>query len=401
MNVLCGNGSRLKQLKHQSSRVLDLSNFINAFSIYVLGAAEKEIPLIRRMNIGCELLIYMLSVLAVDLKHHHYPNHIDNPYRHRHRHHHHHHHGNGLGHVGRHRKRSRSKCARRILEAIRDSSSYENEHSVSPLSSDDGLALVLPPGAKKSPSNTDFLITEATPENRPNAYTPVYSNSKVYEITAKKDTDVSFVFVSTTEKFFPQLKISKSAKKECRFKEATPFFSGPNSTKSYQVKKGEVIAVEIGYDSKLDTSPFSTVKKGGFNLIVSQSGKTLENYLEKNKIEIWDPSRNVFSGTVTYTNGSPLSLSAGFLPNLNHGTFDIKLTPYYDSKKNSISLYYHKGSDKFISGTYRSSTIEQYCKRDADPTKSAKGSEPRTVRYFWKVPSRKVCDFTDFLKEFN
>lgn len=333
------------------------------------------------MNIRYELLIYILSVMAFSGKNGH---------------HHHHHHGNGIDQRGKHVRRSKRRCIQKMLEAIGGEASSTCNHGGAP--GESGSPLVLPPGAKKTPSNTDFLITEATPDNRPDGYTPTYASSRVYKITANKDVDASFILISAERNFYPQIKISKSSGK-IAFEEAVPYFSGPQSSKSYQIKKGEDVAIEIGHDSSFDSRPFSnSAKTGGFMLIISLNGKTLENYLEKSKIS----TSGSFSGTVATAPGSPLLLSASWLPNLDHGLFNAKLTPYYNTTKSSITLYYHNGSNFNTGSVHRSSTIEQYCKENADETNTTRGTEPSGGRYVWEnVPSKKICDLRDFLKEFN
>lgn len=256
--------------------------------------------------------------------------------------------------------------------------------------------LKVPRGTLKNVSKTAFLINQTTDDNGYNQnYSPKFSKSKLYVIKTRKNVDLSLLMVSNEEDYFPQMEVNIASPNARYFSKLAPYKENfATNSNVYRLKGSDIILIEIGHDKSLDSHFFNNKKeKGDFSLIISFDPLAITDYLNDTKIRT-----SKYKGKTEFENGKTLALSSGSTKNLSHGKLSLKLTPFYNEKKESISLFYINGSGAYNVKKGRSSVIEEFCSPDRQSDVLV-GSEPVIGHYKFYGPGKNVCDFVDLLKE--
>jgi len=256
--------------------------------------------------------------------------------------------------------------------------------------------LKVPRGTLKNVSKTAFLINQTTDDNGYNQnYSPQFSKSKMYVIKTRKNVDLSLLMLSNEEDYFPQVEVNIASPNARYFSKLAPYKENfATNSNVYRLKGGDIVLIEVGHDKTLDSHFFNNKKeKGDFSLIISFDLLAITDYLNDAKIRT-----SKYKGKTEFENGKTLALSSGSTKNLSHGKLSLKLTPYYNEKKESISLFYINGSGAYNVKKGRSSVIEEFCSSDRQSDVLV-GSEPVIGHYKFYGPGKNVCDFVDLLKE--
>lgn len=260
-------------------------------------------------------------------------------------------------------------------------------------------AFILPRYTLKNSAKNLFLINHLTDENGYNQkYTKKYKDSKLYAIKAKYDTEVDFLLLSHEKEYFPQMEVASSLDYDETYKTKEPFRTEAESnSKTYKVKKGENILIEIGYDEKLDTDYFKNKNREvRFSLLFSTARKlAITDYFNKGKVKARE-----YDVSTEFIAGKGLYLGTSFINTFSHGSLDLKLTPYYNQDNESIAIFYTHGATNHGVSEGRSSIVEQKCSSDSENI-VFDSIQTKSGHYIFSGSGNKTCDLNDLLAEFK
>jgi len=257
--------------------------------------------------------------------------------------------------------------------------------------------LVLPKGSKSASSGRDFLITDETSENIAGlGYKRYFRNSKAYMIESREKVDISVNLLSTVEDYLPQFSIFKYNRDSRTFEMAKPISDSKDSVNMYEIERCNIYIIEVGYDPTFSPDQFGNlIRNGGFVLLISLNSRSTLDFFIKPRLTV-----SKYKGRLPIKEGKPILLSASWLSNLDHGKLNTKITPYFNKKKGSITIYYNEGSQAY--GTVkRRSSIRQICTERPNKKRPIQGREPITGHYEWDVESRRMCKFTYLMSSFT
>lgn len=256
--------------------------------------------------------------------------------------------------------------------------------------------LVMPKGSKSASSGRDFLITETTSENVAGlGYNRYFLSSKAYKLESKEKLKISVNLLSTDEDYLPQFVIFKYNMDTGTFKKVEPISGPTDPVNIYEMERCNIYIIEVGYDPTFSPDQFGNlIKNGGFRLLISLDSKSLLSYFIKPELTV-----SKYKGKLPVEEGKSILLSASWLSNLNHGKLNTKITPYFDEKNGSVTIYYNEGSQAY--GTVkRRSNIRQICTAHPRQKKPIQGREPITGHYEWDIESKRMCNFTFLMSSF-
>lgn len=238
-------------------------------------------------------------------------------------------------------------------------------------------------------SGSEMKFTNLSAESKVENYIKVLSYSKTFSFQTNHNASVYINLLSTTRYYHPQFRIYEKSNGNFILMQNIN-----SNNKFFFSNKGHYV-LEIGSDSKIDTSPFQNMKTGGFELIVSSEIRTIAETLndEGIKVQIWG-----FEGMVPFTHNSEMTLFHDSWKYINYGILNYQITPLYDVDSRTITLYYHRGSSQQTAKKMRSSTVEVKCNRNLFTQKVFYGTEPSPATYHFDVQSRRICDLVNLIE---
>lgn len=242
---------------------------------------------------------------------------------------------------------------------------------------------------EEPPTDIELKFTNLSQESNIPEYKRKLINSKVFKFTSKLDIPVNLILVSTTRFYHPQLVFSEQ--NEGGFTELN---NGKINMK-FNCSKDKSYVIEVGFDKSLNTDPFENISSGGFIVAVSSTSLTLKETMLQDaiKVSIWG-----YDGVVPFEHNSTLNLYHPTRQPVNHGFLNYRITPLYDETKQSIKIYYHRGTDVFSGNKMRSTILEIVCNENATANKTFYGKEPAIGKYEYIAESSKICKIIDLLK---
>lgn len=235
----------------------------------------------------------------------------------------------------------------------------------------------------------ELKFTNMSTTTRIDNYVRIFSASKIFKIETKEDTTAYVNLVSTTRHYHPQFRIY-----ELRGHEFV-LLQNINFNNKFFFASNGLYVLEIGTDSNIVTDPFENIKYGGFICIISSEIRTIEEILndEEIKVSMWG-----YEGYCPFTHNTDLSLFLDSYKFLSHGICNYQITPFYDTSRHTLSIYYHRGSTQRIGQIMRASTVEISCNRISGRPRIFYGKEPRPAMYHFEVECKRICDLFELLE---
>lgn len=235
----------------------------------------------------------------------------------------------------------------------------------------------------------ELKFTNLSKEAHAQKYRKQLTNSKIFEFYSPFTIKVNIILVSTTKNYHPQLIISE--KWENKYEEV--LYDKNNF--SFYTSIGKHYVLEVGHKRETITAPFEDISDGSFILILTTVANSISDMMIQEAIKV---GLKGYEGVVPFENGAPLELYHPERKFVNHGFLNYEITPFFNSQKESITLYYHQGIDSFIGDRKRSSTLEIICNDSMKDLKTFVGSEASTAKYEYTVESSRICAIIDQVK---
>lgn len=236
---------------------------------------------------------------------------------------------------------------------------------------------------------SELKITNLSTTSKIENYVKVFSSSKIFLIKTNQNSTVYINLISTTRYYHPQFRIYE--KKDGKFY----LMQNINFLNKYFFSDKGYYVLEVGTGNTIDTEPYPNMKTGDFEVIISSEIRTIAEILndEGIKVQIWG-----FEGMVPFIQNSELVLYHDSWKHISYGILNYQITPFYDTDRRTLNVYYHKGSSQYTGHKLRSSTVEIKCNRHLFSPKVYYGTEPRPAVYHFDVESRRICDLYNLIE---
>jgi len=253
--------------------------------------------------------------------------------------------------------------------------------------------------------NNVFLFADYDIEATFLEYKKKFARSKIFLFSPTLSGVYNINLFSKTRNYYPQLSISYVNKDSGpKYAEVDRLSSRNGSDEiNYQLYNNIEYIVEIGSIPSLHTYPFLSVPYGQFICLIGIGIPSLQETLMKHQYWI---KYNRIKTKVPVVNGEPIDFEKTARRNEKNrpkrsavmGYLDFKLTPYFNMKSNSISLFYHFPEDnarKFE----KSAIVEFICSKSqkAEGKNLAKRVKYSVIKF--KVKSRDICKILEFLNK--
>lgn len=238
--------------------------------------------------------------------------------------------------------------------------------------------------------NDTILYTHISPIYNISNFKRLLKNSYSFKYKAKYTFTANLNLFSITKGFYPQLNIYEMINNQMFEVICT------SCLRQFPILKDKTYIFEIGTDFSLKSDPFISKKQGGFICIISSKIRPFMEIMDNETIKIgW----NGYFGLVQYIHGHGLMLHDMTKSTYNFGTLNYHLTPYYNSAKKAISLFYHSGDNRMSNGKSRYTTVEIRCNHQIDIPIVYYGQEIIRSEYFFSVDSERLCEITNIINQ--
>ena len=158
---------------------------------------------------------------------------------------------------------------------------------------------------------------------------------------------------------------------------------------TFLIKENIDFALEVTNGADVEHSPFSKITSGAFVVTLSSDLPTIEDVLKKEGIQA---EIGGFRAAVPFRQNSELLMYSDHHKHVSHGSLDYRLTPFFDQSANSLTVYYHHGSNYKTGSKYRSSELKISCDSTMNTPTTFYGTEPQGARYCFEAKSSGLCE---------